>query len=534
MGKSYRIFFTLFLFLGLNIITAQSSNVTFNVQTPEFMPEKGSSYLFCSVLIETEAADSVHIKISPSDFFRFADSATIISSSNKFPVPVQKSGSDYLIQFGDSFTKTLSNIPFVLVLPFADAENCEINFSIELFENREKIYGISSYEVNDDGEYLNPVIIKTYASNNDTRNLLAVKPSGKFFYFTPVNGINNIKFTFGAKVKSDSAFILSVFAKNGLDTLLSLRINKFGLLSFADTVYKEVISDFFITTNTWNEISLELTPSEITLFANNKPISRKNVFSSLPDTLGMLFRNRSLTDTLFISRITAEIKTEEEKSSELDNLDFAYYNVIDSLVEKANVSASECSIVNGKFLTAIFPPEINISITSAYTTIEWYNDKDENVSKFVLEKSQGFKDFGEIYTIENASKNQRYFYEDYNSENNSVIFYRVKQIDKNGETVYSRQVKVGKTKINDFILEQNYPNPFNPTTSFTVKVIFPGYFHIGVYDLVGKEIQTLHDGTLTQGTYRFNFEANNLPSGIYLLRVKSANKSVVKKMIFAK
>ena len=44
-------------------------------------------------------------------------------------------------------------------------------------------------------------------------------------------------------------------------------------------------------------------------------------------------------------------------------------------------------------------------------------------------------------------------------------YYRLKQIDNDGQFEYSKKVEVSFMKPNEFKLEQNYPNPFNPSTT---------------------------------------------------------------------
>jgi len=81
---------------------------------------------------------------------------------------------------------------------------------------------------------------------------------------------------------------------------------------------------------------------------------------------------------------------------------------------------------------------------------------------------------------------------------------------------------------------QNYPNPFNPSTSFSVEMLETADAVINVYDLVGKTIKTLHEGTLAKGTHTFSFDGSSLPSGIYFYEVKTPSSSIIKKMILTK
>jgi subtilisin-like proprotein convertase family protein len=64
-------------------------------------------------------------------------------------------------------------------------------------------------------------------------------------------------------------------------------------------------------------------------------------------------------------------------------------------------------------------------------------------------------------------------------------------------------------------LEQNYPNPFNSSTSITFFLKNKARIKIVLYDVTGREVQTLVNETFEQGNYTTAFNANNLASGLY-------------------
>jgi hypothetical protein len=77
-----------------------------------------------------------------------------------------------------------------------------------------------------------------------------------------------------------------------------------------------------------------------------------------------------------------------------------------------------------------------------------------------------------------------------------------------------------------FTLEQNYPNPFNPTTSITYTLPQSNYVSLIIYDLLGKEVQTLVNEYQTVGSYSLNFDASHLSSSIYFYQLKVGNNFV--------
>lgn len=71
-----------------------------------------------------------------------------------------------------------------------------------------------------------------------------------------------------------------------------------------------------------------------------------------------------------------------------------------------------------------------------------------------------------------------------------------------------------------FMLSQNYPNPFNPSTTFEYGLHQAGHVAIDVFNLLGQKVTTLIDATRPAGTYRVNWEAEDLSSGVYLYQLR--------------
>ena len=76
-------------------------------------------------------------------------------------------------------------------------------------------------------------------------------------------------------------------------------------------------------------------------------------------------------------------------------------------------------------------------------------------------------------------------------------------------------VKTGNTVPDNFILEQNYPNPFNPSTTINFSIPVNGNVELKLFDILGKEVQSLVKGTYNSGSYSLNFNGSNLQSGVY-------------------
>lgn len=86
----------------------------------------------------------------------------------------------------------------------------------------------------------------------------------------------------------------------------------------------------------------------------------------------------------------------------------------------------------------------------------------------------------------------------------------------------------------NYSLLQNYPNPFNPNTNIQFSIPNSGFVSLTVYDVLGKEVSVLVSEQLASGTYRADFEGNNLNSGIYFYTIRAGSYSETKRMILIK
>ena len=86
----------------------------------------------------------------------------------------------------------------------------------------------------------------------------------------------------------------------------------------------------------------------------------------------------------------------------------------------------------------------------------------------------------------------------------------------------------------NFRVEQNYPNPFNPATKIRYSLPKNGLVTLKIYNVLGREVQTLISEIQTQGEHLVEFDGSALSSGIYFYKLEAAGLSEVKKMILMK
>jgi len=85
-----------------------------------------------------------------------------------------------------------------------------------------------------------------------------------------------------------------------------------------------------------------------------------------------------------------------------------------------------------------------------------------------------------------------------------------------------------------FSLNQNYPNPFNPITNIEFSVPQASFVKLTVMNFLGQQVALLVNDQLTAGSYKYDWNAAELPSGTYFYKLETAEFSETKKMVLIK
>lgn len=86
----------------------------------------------------------------------------------------------------------------------------------------------------------------------------------------------------------------------------------------------------------------------------------------------------------------------------------------------------------------------------------------------------------------------------------------------------------------EFKLYENYPNPFNPSTSIKYDIAKNSFVRLTVYDITGKEIETLVSDNLEAGRYEATWSGSNFASGVYFAKIESGDYKHVIRMLMVK
>ena len=85
-----------------------------------------------------------------------------------------------------------------------------------------------------------------------------------------------------------------------------------------------------------------------------------------------------------------------------------------------------------------------------------------------------------------------------------------------------------------FSLEQNFPNPFNPSTAIEFNIAESDFVSLSVFNLLGEQVGTIVNEYLPAGSYKANWDAEDLPSGVYIYTILAGKFSQSNKMILLK
>lgn len=170
--------------------------------------------------------------------------------------------------------------------------------------------------------------------------------------------------------------------------------------------------------------------------------------------------------------------------------------------------------------------------------LSWETATELNNSGFEVERCADAKAFYTIAFVKgNGTTTEKsvYTFSD-NNLSNGNYYYRLKQIDFDGTSKYSNIVQVNVNTVPSvFSLGQNYPNPFNPETAIEFTVDKSGFTTLKVFNSLGQEVASLFNGQAAPGqSYKIDFNASRLSSGIYFYQLQQGSNIQTHKMILMK
>jgi hypothetical protein len=203
-------------------------------------------------------------------------------------------------------------------------------------------------------------------------------------------------------------------------------------------------------------------------------------------------------------------------------------------VQAKNIAGSGPWSDVSNFTIIVAPTDLVLKSSALNEITLTWKDRSKVEDGYVIERKQS-QDTS--FTVIDTLKGSRNEYVDEIVEVQNYT-YRVKAYKDSAESEYSNEASIILTGIKDaeempteYSISQNYPNPFNPTTKIKFALPKTAQTEIIIYDLLGREIQTLINKELKAGYHEINIDANNFSSGVYFYRIQSGDFTHTKKMI---
>lgn len=391
--------------------------------------------------------------------------------------------------------------------------------------------------------------IKLYKESRSAGKCLKVFPNTNlnFEFSNEDNGSDKILFEFWAELSNTQSKVISIVDERG-NEFAEFSISEFGYLTTRHLLDAEFFREYFINLAGWNYFLLFIDKDDnrAVLYINDNKIF-SGIISDLNEKSDFSFtlHNDSQRDQLLIDRVKiwsfnnnlrSAFRNKNFNRYAADSSSILYQNNFDTDNSKEKITyRGQIGMVKSTAPIFSQAPTLYVSLYGQSYQINWEVSDLSRAEKFLVEKSYDGRDYQYVNSIQviDDSKNV-YSTTDQDFSDNQIIYYRVKQINDDGTSVFSSDAKVGRGKIKHFKLNQNFPNPFNPNTTISVNVTRADEFEVLVYDIVGKIVTVLHQGPLSEGTHQFSFDGSEIPSGLYLCEIKSGDELEVMKMILAK
>jgi hypothetical protein len=164
--------------------------------------------------------------------------------------------------------------------------------------------------------------------------------------------------------------------------------------------------------------------------------------------------------------------------------------------------------------------------------LNWSTSSEENNMGFEIQRStdqSGWTVLGFVAGAVNSQTEKDYQWLDKNLAA-GTYYYRLRQVDLNGNSTFSKVVSVSFGGDGSLELMQNRPNPFNNTTTVNIVIPRAGMVQLILYDQMGRPVQQLLDEYKSPGTYSIQVNRNGLSSGVYYYRMNALGQSIVRKM----
>lgn len=192
----------------------------------------------------------------------------------------------------------------------------------------------------------------------------------------------------------------------------------------------------------------------------------------------------------------------------------------------------------------VIPVELSLfsyEIVNKCVDLIWHTATESNNYGFEIQRGNDNHNFNRIGFIAGRGTTQNpqiYEFTDQVS-NAATYYYRLKQLDNNGEFHFSQTIEVAMGQPTGFQLIQNYPNPFNQETIISYQIDKNAFVTLEIYNTNGQLVNKIVDNYQNAGIHQTiwkgtDAQGTSLPSGFYLCRLSADMKQRMVKMLLTR
>lgn len=172
-------------------------------------------------------------------------------------------------------------------------------------------------------------------------------------------------------------------------------------------------------------------------------------------------------------------------------------------------------------LLALQLENVELAVDETLTQLSWTTDRMTVPAGFEVQQKTAFGEFETVGWVDGVADGEYTFSLPTSAAN--LKAFRLKQVGVLGEVKMSTEIndiQASAAVTDGFLIESAYPNPFNPTTNLSFLVEEAQPVHVEVYDMLGRRVMQLFNGTArAQTVYPLQVSGANLSSGTYVVRI---------------
>jgi hypothetical protein len=163
--------------------------------------------------------------------------------------------------------------------------------------------------------------------------------------------------------------------------------------------------------------------------------------------------------------------------------------------------------------------------------LNWKTATENNARSFEIERSYNANDFTVIGTVAatNNAAGSAYSYDD-DTYSAPVIYYRLKQVDQNGQFKYSGLVTITNETARENVVGI-LNNPFTDKFHITISTPEQSKVVVNMFDVTGKLLYTKTVYTTSNAVTTVTPDTKKLSSGMYFVQVNINGKKIMRKVI---